>query len=150
MGSFISKQPNGLYCRFSTVTDCPTHWNMTEDDYIKLCEDRARAEAKDVLENHLYPFEWVTDQFVDNNMSNEEFEEFLKEVRVSANMLTVEDKEIIETYAECDMNRTKTSEMLYLHSNTVVYHLNKIFKKTGLNPRKFYDLNRLLKIISNT
>lgn len=24
MAGFISKQPNGLYCRFSTVVDCPT------------------------------------------------------------------------------------------------------------------------------
>ena len=23
MGSFIAKQPNGLYCRFSTIVDCP-------------------------------------------------------------------------------------------------------------------------------
>lgn len=23
MAGFVSKQPNGLYCRFSTVTDCP-------------------------------------------------------------------------------------------------------------------------------
>ena len=29
MAGFISKQPNGLYCRFSSVTDCPTAWNMT-------------------------------------------------------------------------------------------------------------------------
>lgn len=24
MAGFVSKQPNGLYCRFSSVTDCPT------------------------------------------------------------------------------------------------------------------------------
>ena len=36
MAGFISKQPNGLYCRFSTVVDCPTDWNMTEDDYIEV------------------------------------------------------------------------------------------------------------------
>lgn len=26
MAGFIVKQPNGLYCRFSTVVDCPTHY----------------------------------------------------------------------------------------------------------------------------
>ena len=30
MGAFIAKQPNGLYCRFSTVVDCVTHYDMTE------------------------------------------------------------------------------------------------------------------------
>ena len=45
MAGFISKQPNGLYCRFSTVVDCPTDWNMTEEDYIELCKKRAEEEA---------------------------------------------------------------------------------------------------------
>lgn len=36
MGAFICRQPNGLLCRFSTVVDCITHYNMTEDEYIKM------------------------------------------------------------------------------------------------------------------
>lgn len=35
MGSFIAQQPNGLYCRFSTIVDTVTHYNMTKDDYIE-------------------------------------------------------------------------------------------------------------------
>lgn len=80
MAAFIAKQPNGLYCRFSTVVDCPTDWNMTTEDYIELCKQRAEEEAKDVLENYLKPFEMVEDYFIPNNMTEEEFEEFLKEV----------------------------------------------------------------------
>lgn len=30
--SYIARQPNGLLCRFSTVVDAPTHYNLTEDD----------------------------------------------------------------------------------------------------------------------
>lgn len=41
MAGFISKQPNGLYCRFSTVVDCPTDWNMTEEDYVELYKQKA-------------------------------------------------------------------------------------------------------------
>lgn len=80
MGSFICKQPNGLYCRFSTVVDCSTHWNMTADYYIELCKMTAEAEARDVLDNHLKPFEWVKDNFYPNNMTEEEFEQFFKDV----------------------------------------------------------------------
>lgn len=80
MAAFIAKQPNGLYCRFSTVVDCPTDWNMTENDYIELCKERAEEEAKEVLANYLRPFEMVKDRFIPNNMTNEEFEEFLEEV----------------------------------------------------------------------
>lgn len=52
MGAFIVKQPNGRYMRFSSTVDCPTHWNMTEEDYIKVCEERAREEALDILKHH--------------------------------------------------------------------------------------------------
>lgn len=80
MGAFISKQPNGLYCRFSTVVDCPTDWNMTEEDYIELCKEIAEAEAKNVLQNHLKPFEWVKDYFYPRNMTEQEFNDFLEKV----------------------------------------------------------------------
>ena len=64
MGSFIAKQPNGLYCRYSGVVDNITHYNMTEEDSIELCVERAKEEAKIILEQaspfksvleHLYP-----------------------------------------------------------------------------------------------
>lgn len=82
MAAFISKQPNGLYCRFSTVVDCPTHWNMTEEDYIEMCAERAREEARDTLKNHLKPFENVIEDFFPANMTEDEFESVLKEMGV--------------------------------------------------------------------
>ena len=80
MAGFVAKQPNGLYCRFSTVVDCSTNWNMTAEDYIELCKQKAEQEAKDVLENYLQPFEKVKDYFCPNNMTEKEFDEFLKDV----------------------------------------------------------------------
>lgn len=50
MGAFIAKQPNGLYCRYSSIVDNITHHNMTEQDYIELCVERAKEEAKEILE----------------------------------------------------------------------------------------------------
>lgn len=60
MGSFIAQQPNGLYCRFSTIVDTVTHYNMTKDDYIEVCKDRlgkkrGEEEANDILKNYLHP-----------------------------------------------------------------------------------------------
>ena len=86
MAGFIAKQPNGLYCRFSTVVDAPTHWNMTFDDYVEVIEMRGRSrldaikEANYVIKNYLRPFQKVIDSFLPNNMSEEEFNEWLKEV----------------------------------------------------------------------
>ncbi len=80
MGAFIVKQPNGKYCRFSTMVECPTHWNMTKDDYIELCKERAEKEAIDILENHLYPFEMIKENYSSLNMPREEFAKILKEM----------------------------------------------------------------------
>lgn len=80
MAGFIVQQPNGLFCRFSTITDCPTHYNMTAEDYIKVCRERAEDEARDVLENYIKPFSWLEDYFYPNNMSEEEFKKILKEM----------------------------------------------------------------------
>lgn len=79
MGAFIVKQPNGLYCRFSTVVDCPTHWNMTEEEYIEYCAERAREEAREVLQHRLKPFDWVLDYYQPNNMTDEEFKQMLED-----------------------------------------------------------------------
>ncbi len=80
MAGFVVRQPNGLLCRFSTVVDCPTNYNMTDEDYIELCKEKAAAEARDVLENYIKPFSWLEDYFYPNNMSEEEFKEILKEM----------------------------------------------------------------------
>jgi hypothetical protein len=84
MGAFIAKQPNGLYCRFSTVVDTVTDWNMTEEDYVNLCvakaTEQAIKEAKETLANHLYSFETVKNHFFPSNNTIEGFEKILKEM----------------------------------------------------------------------
>lgn len=73
MGAFIARQPNGLLCRFSTVVDCPTHYNMTDEEYIEMRAEEAREEARKTLEYHLKPYEWVETYFAPYNMTNTEF-----------------------------------------------------------------------------
>lgn len=80
MGAFISRQPNGLLCRFSSVTDCPTNWNMTEEEYIEMCAEKAREEAKKIIKNNLKPFKMVKEYFVPGNMTKKEFKEVLKDM----------------------------------------------------------------------
>lgn len=84
MGSFIAKQPNGLYCRFSTIVDCPTDWNMTKEDYIELCKKKAEEylekDAIYTIANCVKPFEMVREWFRPVNMTNEEFEALLTEM----------------------------------------------------------------------
>ena len=74
MGSYIARQPNGLICRHSTVVDCVTHWNMTDEDYIKMRPETAR----EVLSDYMQPYQNVIDDFRPKNMTNKEFKELRK------------------------------------------------------------------------
>ena len=76
--SFISRQPNGLLCRFSTIVDTVTHYNMTDEEYIEICVQRAKEEAIKTLKSSLQPFEQIKESFIPNNMSKREFNKLLR------------------------------------------------------------------------
>ena len=80
MGSFIARQPNGLLCRFSTVVDTVTDYNMTDEEYIELRAEMAREEARTTIARYLRPFDWVKEYFTPNNMTEDEFNQILKEM----------------------------------------------------------------------
>jgi DNA-binding PucR family transcriptional regulator len=58
--------------------------------------------------------------------------------------MTPLDKEIIKGMADNNMNMSAVAKSLYMHRNTVEYHIEKVQRETGLNARKFYDLAELL------
>ena len=51
--------------------------------------------------------------------------------------LTDEEKEILRVYFEEDMSLQRSCERLFVHKNTMQYRLERIWNKTGYNPRKF-------------
>ena len=53
---------------------------------------------------------------------------------------------MIKMLAECDMSLQKAANKLYVHRNTLTYHIEKIKQRTRLDARRFYDLLKLLKI----
>ncbi|MFT0484279.1 hypothetical protein ACMSDP_07650 [Bacteroides thetaiotaomicron] len=76
--NFIARQKNGLLCRFSTVIDTVTDYNMTDEEYIEKCAQKAREEAQETLKHYLRPFEQVKASFVPTNMSRSEFKRILR------------------------------------------------------------------------
>ena len=91
MAGIIAKQPNGLYCRVSTVVNAPTNWNMTKQDYIDLCVEkaveRAKREAEDVIANYCYDFNYALSYIFhgeDTNMTDNEYEQFINECNTEA------------------------------------------------------------------
>ncbi len=59
-----------------------------------------------------------------------------------------QDCKVILALAVCDMNPTKTARVLFVHRNTVLYHIEKVKRITGLDPNNFYDLHKLVNMIT--
>lgn len=55
--------------------------------------------------------------------------------------------EIILALADHNMNITKVARVGYMHRNTVLYHIGKIKRITGLDPTNFYDLHKLVDMV---
>lgn len=60
------------------------------------------------------------------------------------NELTDFDKRLLVTFANNDLNRSKTATHLHMSNSNVTHHLDLIYFKTGVNPRSFYGLLYLL------
>lgn len=55
-------------------------------------------------------------------------------------------KKVVIAYAENDMRLDKAAAAAHYHRNTIQYHIEQIRRKTGLNPKKFFDLVKLYRI----
>lgn len=68
-------------------------------------------------------------------------EMFLKEVfeHEGANQFEEEELTTVFTFFDNNLNISETARQLYIHRNTLVYRLEKIQKKTGLDVRVFED-----------
>lgn len=86
--SFIARQPNGLLCRHSSVVDCVTDYNMTDEECINLQVQRAKEQAerdtRTILEKYLQGIEEVKENFIPSNMSKKEFNKLLKDMEKPA------------------------------------------------------------------
>ena len=60
-------------------------------------------------------------------------------------VLTKFEKRVVEEM--CDLRVKDVAEVLCCHKNTVYYHINRIYSKTGLNPKVLRDLLELRELI---
>lgn len=54
--------------------------------------------------------------------------------------------QVIIALADNNLNVSDTARQMFMHRNTVVYHIRAIHNKTGKNPLNFYDFCDLLRI----
>lgn len=84
--AIYSRQPNGLLCRFSSIVDAITDYNMTDgefiEQYVQDAMESARRDAERILKYHLSPFERIEERrsFL-GEMTKEEFDKIVKEMK---------------------------------------------------------------------
>ncbi len=86
MGVFVVKQPNSLYCLYSTYVDTIVCHNMTREDYINFKKEEAEEEAKTHLDRidkgkawGVPNFEKLIENFIPREMSIDEFVKIVRE-----------------------------------------------------------------------
>ena len=58
--------------------------------------------------------------------------------------MTKLDAQAVLMFADCNMNAAEASRRMYMHRNSVTYHLDKVKRDTGLDAQNFYDLIKLV------
>ena len=61
--------------------------------------------------------------------------------------MTDRQKAIVLAMAEHNMNKVEAGKSLFYSRSNVLYHCGEIYKQTGLDPRKFYDLVKLVEMV---
>lgn len=54
------------------------------------------------------------------------------------------EREVLVAFAKCNLKPSKAAKVLHMCITSVNYHLNKIWKKTGIDPRNFFGLVSLI------
>ena len=86
MGVFVVKQPNNLYCLYSTYVDTIVCHNMTREDYINFKKEEAEEEAKRLIGRidkgeawEVPNFEKLIENFIPREMTIDEFIKIIRE-----------------------------------------------------------------------
>ena len=58
--------------------------------------------------------------------------------------------EIVLALADTGMRATAAARKLYMNHATVLYHMKLIKAITGLDPRNFYDLGKLVQMVKKS
>ncbi len=60
------------------------------------------------------------------------------------NKLSEAQKSVLRALADNDLKTCAAAKALYYSYNTILYHIKEIKNKTGMDPRCFWDLVKLL------
>ena len=70
----------------------------------------------------------------------------LEQMTEKGEPMTEKQAEIVMAFARSNMNMHEAGRAMFMHPTSVLYNLNRVYEKTGKNPRNFFDLCYLVGI----
>ena len=64
-----------------------------------------------------------------------------------SNDLSRREQEVVLAMADCDLRQASVARRLDTMPSAIQYNIERIITKTGLDPRRFYDLQDLLDMV---
>jgi len=124
-------------------TDCSVSFGNEIDSYkeIKNCFDQAKraqlyGDTFDV-KSKIYSYSQLMLGNIAYNLSSEVKKEMLSIIKHKLDKFDGEMLNTIEEFLKTDLNISEASKNLYVHRNTLIYRLDKIYKETGFDIRLF-------------
>lgn len=103
--------------------------------------------------------ELIYDSFIKSKTEAYKLKELLAKTQNISNYVKIFDlitngsgvnKSVVLAMAECDLNVSKASNCLYMHRNTLLYKIDRLFEISGFDLKKFYDVYILVRLIMGT
>lgn len=108
------------------------------------CAKKALGAAKLDSQNPIKLYEEMTVELFTGEIPKVLKEEYINKVFKGISDSEVKEMlELVEMLINCNGSITLASERLFMHKNTLQYKLNRIFEKTGHNPRDLKDIPTL-------
>lgn len=124
-------------------TDCSVSYGNEIESFkeIKVCYDEAKKAQLygETFGNKdsIYCYSQLMLESIAYNLSSESKKEMLTIVKHKLDKFDSEMINTIEGFIKADLNISEASKSLYIHRNTLIYRLDKIYKETGFDIRLF-------------
>lgn len=124
-------------------TDCSVSFGRVIDSYkeIRNCYEEAKkaqlyGETFNI-KSRIYSYDKLMLENTAYNLNEKTKKEILGILKNNLNRFDSEMLNTIEEFLKADLNISEASKNLYVHRNTLIYRLDKIYKETGFDIRLF-------------
>lgn len=128
-----------LYCKCHIAFSKPfCSKDDIKDVYLKTKESLVIG-RRYILREDVFSYNKTLFVKIVHNLSSEMKDELKNDFKDIFNSFDSDMISTIEEFTDCDLNISDAAKKLYIHRNTLIYRLDKIYKESGFDIRKFKE-----------